>query len=699
MPWHCTKIELIGYKTTHPIYLIWHNGLEVIKMIFSNPIFAKVMTYDPHAIFDLLSEGMTILPIMTTSNKIPVTSHTGNLEMHPLFLIVGNIQSDVWMKATSHAWSLAAFMPIPKFKVHSKYQTILQARVWHKCMDIMCSNLKVAACTGMYTPDPLRDLHCCFTPLVTYTANLPEQQMIVNVAHSSSPITLARLQEFNGKHTLHQLVEISQEVNPWDVNMFQKKCKECGLLGVHLPFWSNWMFSDPAIFLVPELLHTGHKFFFNHPLKWCKEVVRSRELNVYYKSMHKHVGVWHFSSDISHIQQMTGREHCNIQHTIISAIISAASDGFVRAIQSLINFIYLAQYPIHTNCSMNDLTEALQGFHAHKHFIMEAEAQRTKKTLQLQIQNVGSLMQYTADVSKQLLITHCKHTFECTSQNHNFTEQIIHLLDCDERMCMFNLYALMQSHNISLINPITDLEQSCTIPQPICNHFLKGIIHKDSQTTFNLTVKPDSLHHSIQHLSLVYKLCQLPLLYGLYVCQSALMLPNTTQSQFASWNSLPFQTWNRFQLQLISAFNGFTIMPSHLIQAYPPSEDFPLGCTDAILFSFSLAIVGQVCTVFWPQQQSGTKLPQFLSMPLMYDLNVDMWIVQQHMIDGPHGLLQRVGVIVPLVDTILTVELIPVYGQAIGHDMKQQTSQEIYSHFYLNSFADKEVYESLHAEM
>ncbi|KAL4064879.1 hypothetical protein V8B97DRAFT_1903876 [Scleroderma yunnanense] len=455
---------------------------------------------------------------------------------------------------------------------------------------------------------------------------------------------------------------------------------------------------------------------------------------------------------------MTGREHCNIQHTIISAIISAASDGFVRAIQSLINFIYLAQNPIHTNCSINDLTEALQGFHAHKHFIMEAEAQRTKKSLwsdfnilklelfqsfATAIQNVGSLMQYTADVSKQLLITHCKHTFECTSQNHDFTEQIIHLLDCDERMCMFNLYALMQSHNISLINPITDLEQSCTMyvdptlswiwevlpgkqmclirPQPICNHFLKGIIHKDSQTTFNLTVKPDSLHHSIQHLSLVYKLCQLPLLYELYVCQSALMLPNTTQSQFASWNSLPFQTWNRFQLQLISAFNGFTIMPSHLIQAYPPSEDFPLGCTDAILFSaqalqypipagkcFPLAIVGQVCTVFWPQQQSGTKLPQFLSMPLMYvdlfdwvvkDLNVDMWIVQQHMIDGPHGLLQRVGVIVPLVDTILTVELIPVYGQAIGHDMKQQTSQEIYSHFYLNSFADKEVYESLHAEM
>jgi len=49
-PWHCTEIELTGYKSTHPIHLIWQDGLEVIKGIFSNPVFAKDMTYDPHVI-------------------------------------------------------------------------------------------------------------------------------------------------------------------------------------------------------------------------------------------------------------------------------------------------------------------------------------------------------------------------------------------------------------------------------------------------------------------------------------------------------------------------------------------------------------------------------------------------------------------------------------------------------------------------
>jgi len=106
----------------------------------------------------MLPEGTTILPIMAASDKMPVTSHTGGLEMHPLFLTTGNIRSDVRMKATSHAWNLVAFMPIPKFDVHPDYQTILQARVWHKCVDIVCASLKIAARTGIYIPDPVGDL-------------------------------------------------------------------------------------------------------------------------------------------------------------------------------------------------------------------------------------------------------------------------------------------------------------------------------------------------------------------------------------------------------------------------------------------------------------------------------------------------------------------------------------------------------------
>ena len=57
----------------------------------------------------------------------PITRHTGGLEMHPLFITIGNINSDIRMKATFHVWQCVAFISLPKFETHSDYQTILQA--------------------------------------------------------------------------------------------------------------------------------------------------------------------------------------------------------------------------------------------------------------------------------------------------------------------------------------------------------------------------------------------------------------------------------------------------------------------------------------------------------------------------------------------------------------------------------------------
>ena len=43
-------MEVVGYKTTHPVWLIWQDPLEVVMDIFSNPIFENHMTYNPHLV-------------------------------------------------------------------------------------------------------------------------------------------------------------------------------------------------------------------------------------------------------------------------------------------------------------------------------------------------------------------------------------------------------------------------------------------------------------------------------------------------------------------------------------------------------------------------------------------------------------------------------------------------------------------------
>ena len=140
--------------------------------------------------------GDTLVPIIIASDKTSVTHHTGGLKMHPIFITIGNIQSDIRMQATSHAWRCVAFMPVPDFEVHPDFRSILSARLFHSCMDIVFASLKKTAEHGSPMTDALGYVRNCITPLVAYIADLPEQQLITGVTKNASPVTTATLPQF-----------------------------------------------------------------------------------------------------------------------------------------------------------------------------------------------------------------------------------------------------------------------------------------------------------------------------------------------------------------------------------------------------------------------------------------------------------------------------------------------------------------------
>lgn len=162
--------------------------------------------------------------MIIASDKTSVTWHTGGLKMHPIFVTIGNIQSDMQMRATCHAWRCVTYMPIPKFaNVHSGYQTILSQRLFHKCMDIIFADAKVAVIVGKFMPNPAGHIWHCFIPLIAYTVDLPEQQAIACVLKVASPITLATSRSFGDtychplhmkEHTLAVIYNICQWIDP-----------------------------------------------------------------------------------------------------------------------------------------------------------------------------------------------------------------------------------------------------------------------------------------------------------------------------------------------------------------------------------------------------------------------------------------------------------------------------------------------------
>lgn len=258
-------------------------------------------------------------------------------------------------------------------------------------------------------------------------------------------------------NTLSLILKLCKKTDPWDIDCFQKAAKALKLLGVHLLFFYDWRFSDLLLFLTGEFLHIRHKFFFDHILNWCKILAGPHILDTCFSTLHHCVSFCHFFFGVSQPLQMTGCDHCDIERTLVLILddISNVTDKFIYAIYVLVEFIYHAQDPVHTNFSINAMEEVLVDFHVRKQVIINLKAWRDKKVVinhfnipKLVLMNSfgwqtranGSLIQYTADVSECLLIMHCNTTFQCTSHNsHIFINQVMEILNCEQMMQLFNL--------------------------------------------------------------------------------------------------------------------------------------------------------------------------------------------------------------------------------------------------------------------
>ena len=117
--------------------------------------------------------------------------------MHPVLLSLANIDAGVRMKATSRAFALLGYLPIPKFEnVTQHEQSILKARTFHYAIGNMTQSLKYAEANGILLSDPAGQQRFVHTPLAAWIADYQEQLTIACVPAKQSPVTTASASHF-----------------------------------------------------------------------------------------------------------------------------------------------------------------------------------------------------------------------------------------------------------------------------------------------------------------------------------------------------------------------------------------------------------------------------------------------------------------------------------------------------------------------
>ncbi len=553
---------------------------------------------------------------MLASDKTHLNNCYGNKQLHGVYLSVGNIKSSLRTKGSARCWMMVAQILVAKFD-QKDYQGILSQRLYHQCMDIVMESLKACSRNPERMTDATGVVRLVRTILWAHLADYPEQQLIACASGSSSPVTLAIYNTFGretrrgprtGAVTMQRIRTLlkTKNLSTTKFRRYITLARKKQLNGVYEPFWRDWKFSDPHNFLVPDALHQWHRFFFDHIMSWTRILMSDREVDARYSRLQKHIGYRQFINGFTSHSQHTGREHRDLQRDFIAVIAGheKMTVPVIAAFRSLLEFIYVAQFPIQSQKSLAFMETSLNLFHKHKGAVSATGVRDGKykkgkfniKKLELMLgicastRSVGSALQYSTDQSESLHISMAKVPYRATNKK-DFEIQMCRFDDRREKLRLLTLFVENEKHRklkASKVDsqgnhtsgPARDASGSTPgsgvpanefakmfLPPPIRNAFDKDDAPRNTTTAFLLT---DRITYGNMKISEVAQMYRLPKLQRLV-------------RGFFGKRKLLLDCWNRVRLQMRSVSQSGTVLPPAVVMAAPPSKQYRRGFCNFVM--------------------------------------------------------------------------------------------------------------------
>ncbi|KAH7918561.1 hypothetical protein BV22DRAFT_1024408 [Leucogyrophana mollusca] len=714
------------YPTKRPLCIFYRDPIECLQAILSHPPFAKHIGFVPRKVFgcaarlsrvysswlsgdrawDLqksLPPEASLLGIILSSDKTQITNMTGDRAAHPLLLSLANLDGDIRNKTSANAYLLIALLPVAKFThKNTRIQGVLRDRLLHQSLDLVLEPLKIAAKIGIMLNDPAGQLRYFFTPLV------------------------------------------ARYTSPADLELFFESCKAPRLNGVFAPFWRDWTNADPCLFLLPELLHHLHKFFWDHERRWCITVVGATELDYRFSLLQTCSGYRGFGEGISNIKKATGRDHRHAQRYLIGIIAGAVPTTFLTALSALMDFRYLAQAPRYTEADVQCVDRALSQFHAHKHAIIGAQARAGKKgaienwhipKLELlqgvvpAIRSHGALTYWSADVTEHAHITVVKDPAR-SGNNHDSSPQICRYLDRQDKCNRFDIATRVREkeEELSYDDESDEVDEVEGGDRKPLNYFdraralMRGE-HPDAPQPFRTLATPiTALHLTYSPTLTNMTVNKTADTFGLRDLRPALADYLSRVQDGVTYHGiggrrkahagchLPFeriQVWCKLRLQLHSFHYPDLVEPSQAVNAFPPSRVWPYGKYDSVIINVNPEfnwpdsgleghLVAHLRVIFRPitsLRHSDTYLAYVERLNVAsVDPATRMHILKRAL--RSNG--ERTGEVIPLTQIRSPAHLIPRFGRAANSHMTLQTSEEYSTEFFLNRYWDKEIFHALY---
>ena len=148
-----------------------------------------------------------------------------------------------------------------------------------------------------------------------------------------------------------------------------------------------------------------------------------------------------FSKGFSAFSRLTGKEHADMCRILLGLVVDLKlPDGtsplpLIHSIRSLLDFLYLAQYPLHTSETLRLLQQSLKRFHAHKQVFVDLGIRNDFNLPKLHslahyvesIQLFGTTDNYNTEYTERLHIDLAKDAYRATNHRDEYSQMTVWL--------------------------------------------------------------------------------------------------------------------------------------------------------------------------------------------------------------------------------------------------------------------------------
>lgn len=391
--------------------------------------------------------GATIIPIIISSDKTQLTVF-GNKSAYPVYMTLGNIPKEIRRKPSRRAYVLLAYLPTSRMKhiTNKAARRRILANVFHACMSYILEPLQTAGVEGLHITSGdgvIRRGHPIFA---TFVGDYPEQTLVTAVKNGDCPtceVPRTRLGDDQAHYPLRDLNSILDALDQLDngSTIYARACKDAGIKPVYHPFWEGLPYTNIFRSISPDILHQLYQGIIKHLISWLKECCGEAEIDARCRRLPPNHNIRLFMNGISNLSRVTGKEHDQISRFLLGIIIdirlpdNLSPIRLIGAVRGILDFVYLAQYPMHTDETLSLLEDALEMFHKNKSIFVDLGVRNDFNLPKLHscmhyvmyIKLYGTTDNYNTEYTERLHIDLAKEAYRSTNFKDEFPQMTLWL--------------------------------------------------------------------------------------------------------------------------------------------------------------------------------------------------------------------------------------------------------------------------------